>query len=141
MGQPRQLHHQEEDQQADDEILPGKGALGVDGDAFELKQEIDEGINADADIRRHEQMVEGGGQKFIEVILLIHEQDLQDQRDRHHMRDEFLRAAVAGVVEPDQPNELDQREDEDRASQSDEVLQAIGHDFATPADARLPRFI
>ena len=50
MREPRQLHHQQEHQQADDEVLPGVGALPLDRDVLELEEEIDEGIDADADI-------------------------------------------------------------------------------------------
>ena len=93
MREPRQLHHQQEHQQPDDVILLREGALRVDRDAFELEIEIDEGIDADADIDRDQQMVGDRRQPFVEIVLLVHEQDLQDQRDRHHVRHQLLRAA------------------------------------------------
>ena len=83
MREPRQLHHQQEHQQADDEILLRERALRIDRDALELEIEIDEGIDADAEIERDEEMVGDRRQPFVEIVLLVHEQDLQGQRDRH----------------------------------------------------------
>ena len=115
--EPRQLHHQQEHQQADDEILLRVGALRVDRDAFEFEAEIEERVDADADIERDDGMVGDRRQPFVEIALLVHEQDLQDQRDREQARDQLLRAAEAGVEVPDQPDELDQREDESQVLQ------------------------
>ena len=52
MGEPRQLHHQQEHQQADDEILLRVGALPVDRDFLEFPPEVPEGVEANADVER-----------------------------------------------------------------------------------------
>ena len=82
-------------------------ALPPDRDLLELAVEVDEGVDADADVDRDDDVVGGARQQFVEIAVLVHEQDLQDQRDRHHVRDQFLRAAEAGVVVPEQPDSLD----------------------------------
>jgi hypothetical protein len=38
MRQPRQFHHQQEDQQADNEVLARVGALAIDRDVLEIDQ-------------------------------------------------------------------------------------------------------
>ena len=139
MGEPRQLHHQQEHQQPDDEILLRVGALRVDRDALELEIEIDEGIGADADVEGDQEMVRDRRQPFIEIARLIHEQDLQGQRDRQHVRDQLLPAALAGVEEPDQPDELDQREDEDQIAQRGVFLDRFArHGVPRPTAASPP---
>ena len=112
MREPRQLHHQQEHQQPDDVVVLRERALRVDGDAFELVVEIDEGDGADAEIDGDQQMVGDRRQPFVEVVLLVHEENLQGERDRHHPRDELQRPAETGIEEPDQPDELNRRQDE-----------------------------
>ncbi len=68
MGEPRQLHHQQEHQQPDDEILLRVGALRIDRDPLELEIEIDEGIDADADIDRDQRVVGDRRQPFVEIV-------------------------------------------------------------------------
>ncbi len=136
MCQPRQLHHQQEHQQADEEVLRGVGSLPPDRDLFELAVEMDESVDADADIDRNDDVVGGARQEFVEIAVLVHEQDLQDQRDRHHIRDELLRAAGAGPEIPDQPSCLDHCEDEDDVSQRHQSHQILGF---VARHFRLPR--
>ena len=70
MREPRQLHHQQEHQQPDDEILLREGALRIDRDALELEVEIDEGVDADADIDGDDEVVDDRRQPFVEIVLL-----------------------------------------------------------------------
>ena len=125
VGQPRQLHHQQEHEQADDEILPRVGTLPPDRDVFVLKQEVDEGIDADGDVEDHQYVVHGLGQPLVEQIVLVHEQDLQNQRDRQQPGDQFLRAAVAGVAVPHHPHEHDQRNGKGQILEIDVALEPV----------------
>ncbi len=136
MRQARQFHHQQEHQQADDKVLRGVGPLPPDRDLFELAVEMDESIDADRDIDRDDDVVGGTRQEFVEVAVLIHEQDLQDQRDREDVGDELLRTAGAGPEVPDQPDGLDHCEDENDVSQRQHAHQIFGF-FAR--HVRLPR--
>jgi hypothetical protein len=64
-------------------------------------------------------------QEFVEVILLIHKQDLQDQSDRHHMSNKLLRSTQTCVVIPDQPAELDQREDKAQVAEIELLFECV----------------
>ena len=82
-------------------------------------------------------MVGGGGQPFVEIVLLVHEQELQDQRGRHHARDQFLRAAEAGVEKPDEPDDLDQREDKRQIFEGGIFLQRRVRHGLPPSQRRM----
>src|SRR5205085_2955062 len=116
---PRQLHDQEEHKKADNEVVTRVRPLTINYDIFEFVPEIIKGITTDADISGNNDAIGPGRQPSVEIALLIHEKNLQDQRDRHDMRNELLRPAKSCVVVPDQPDELDQRENEDQVRQSD----------------------
>ncbi len=115
----RQFHHQEEHQEADDVILLREGALGVDRDPLVFLEEVIEGVGSDADVDGDDDVVGDRRQPRIEIVIAVHEQDLQDQRDRQQTRHQLQRAAEAGVEVPDQPDELDRREQEDQVVEID----------------------
>ena len=71
---------------------------------------MNESVSANPDIDGDENVVRHRRQRFVEIAVPIHEQDLQGQRERSRAS-QFLTAAEAGVEEPDQPAELDRRED------------------------------
>jgi hypothetical protein len=128
MRQPRQFHDQEEHQQPDDEVFSGVGALTPDRDLLELAQKIEESVQADADIDGDDDVVYARRQPFVEIVLLVHEQDLHDQGDRQQARYQLLRSTEAGVKIPDQPDELDQREGEQQIAERDVALERVaGH--------------
>jgi hypothetical protein len=85
-----------------------------------------EGVEANTDVEHNDRVIGARRQVRIQVALLIHEQDLQDQRDRHHARDELLRSAGPSVKVPDQPDELDQRDNKDQIAETDDALELIG---------------
>ena len=138
MSEPRELHHQEEHEQADNEILGGVGALPPDRDVFVFVQEIYKRIEADADVERDERVIGARRQPGIEVALPVHEQYLQDERDRHHARDQLLRTAVARVEIPDQPDELDQRKDQDQIADRRDALDPTDAHVGRRSSWRLP---
>ena len=110
MSETRQLHHQQEHQQADNEILLREGPLTVDGDPVVFEQEVHERIDVDRDIERDEDMVDHRRQSRVQVALLVLHQDLQHQGDRDESRGKLQRAAGTRVEVPDQPNEEDRRD-------------------------------
>ncbi len=118
MREPGQLHHQQENQQPDDVVVLRERSLRIDRDPFELIVEMNESPCADAEIDSDQDMVRERRQPFVEVVLLIHEENLQSERDRHHARDEFQRSAEAGVEEPDQPGALNRRQDKDQITRA-----------------------
>jgi len=136
MGQPRQFHHQQEHEQADDEILGRIGTLPPDRDVFVLIQEVDEGIDTDADVDCHQYVVDDGGQPPVQKLLLGHEQDLQDQCDRQQPGYQFLRAAVAGVAIPDHPDEQDQRKNKGQVLEIGVALEPVTQHGCPPCGGR-----
>jgi hypothetical protein len=83
MGDARQFHHQQKNEQTGNEILSGVGALPPDRDLFVFHPEMIKGINADGGVTRDKDMIHHRRQALVKIILLIHEQDLHEQGDRH----------------------------------------------------------
>ena len=139
MGKTRQLHHQQEHQQADDEILPRVRALAVDRDPIVFEQEVHERIGGDRDVERDEDMVDRRRQPLVQVALLVVKQDLQDQGERDQARGKLQRAAETRVEVPDQPDGEDQRDREYQVTDIDVTSDPVNQHrspFVRPAPQR-----
>ena len=79
MGDPRELHHQEENQQTHDEVLPGVGALAIDRDLLVFHEKMVEGVYTYAQVDHDKDMIRDRRQPLVDITVFVHVQDLQHQ--------------------------------------------------------------